>query len=111
MMFIDGDRRIRFWNEAAAQIVGRRFDESPEGVTLSEFEEKVKRTTDESGLPLGTDQRPAMIALETGKPNHGRVYLPRSDGTTSPLEITAFPLFGQSGRTHGAVMIFWSADD
>ncbi len=110
MLFLDRNSKYRFWNEAAAQILGRRFDENLDGITDDEFHEQVVRPTDEKGLPLGPDQRPGLNAMDTGKPTHGRVYVPRPDGTVGPHEVTAFPFFGQTGRIHGALVIFWPAD-
>ncbi len=111
MLFLDRNSKYRFWNEAAAQILGRRFDEDVDGITDSAFQEEVASPRDEKGVPLEPDERPMQIAIATGKPAHGRVHLRRPEGTASPHEVTAFPLFGQSGRIHGVLGIFWPADD
>jgi hypothetical protein len=63
--------------------------------------------TDEHGMPVAPEARPLVIALHEGRPAHKTMWGQGRDGVRRHVEVTAFPLIGQAGRTLGAVAIFW----
>lgn len=46
---------------------------------------------------------PGKLALHSGKPEKDEVQLVRENGTTAILELFAYPIIGESGRTTGVV--------
>lgn len=105
----DSKERLLYFNEPAEVILGLRFDEAPE-ITLEEIPDYFSLTT-EDGTPLSWEDFPPTIALREHRPAHRRLRGRGRDGIWRTVEVTAFPLEGQAGRSLGAVSIFWEAED
>jgi PAS domain S-box-containing protein len=104
---IDTHGTLLFYNESAEAILGRRFDETGE---MPENEwRKLFMPLDQQGMPLPTDALPLAIALHESQPVHRSFWMRGLDGVLRYLEVTAFPLIGQSGRKLGAMAIFWES--
>jgi PAS domain-containing protein len=102
-MLVDSDGAIVFYNEAAAAVLGARFEE------LGRIPEETWRDEigpfDEHGQRLPTDNLPVTVALRDGRPGYGRFHI-RADTGLLPIEATALPLVGSAGH-HGALVVFW----
>lgn len=105
----DSEENLLYFNEAAEAILGLRFDEAPE-ITLEEIPDYFRITT-EDGTPLPLEAFPPTIALRDHRPAHRRLRGRGRDGIWRTVEVTAFPLEGQAGRSLGAVIIFWEVED
>jgi PAS domain-containing protein len=107
LFLVDVDGTLVFYNEAAEQLLGRRFDDAGE----MSFEEwtSVFAVRDEAGQPLAIDELPLVKALRQRRPAYARFDIIGLDGAPRPLEVAAFPLQGQGGSRLGAVALFWEA--
>ena len=94
-----------FYNEAAGEMIGRRFEE---------FGRQSLAHWAADG-PLGDDGRviagmdlPIVVALRDGTPATGRLRIVDDHGETIEIEVSALPLRDEDAP-HGAVMLFWPA--
>jgi PAS domain-containing protein len=94
-----------FYNEAAEDVVGRRFGEVGE-MPLEDwagaFDAKAL-----TGEPLPRENRPARVALDQHRASHLRYVVTSADGVDREIEVTAFPLFAHTEEFVGVVVIFW----
>src|SRR5262245_7684719 len=93
------------YNEPAEKLLAMRFEETGE-LTEDEWVNDLM-LTDEHGVPVAPEERPLRIALHEQRPAHTTMWGQGRDGVRRHVEVTAFPLIGQAGRTLGAVAIFW----
>ena len=96
---------LLFYNEPAEAILGRRYDETGE-MAMDEWG-SIWSPTDDDGKPLDVRSLPLAIAVTERRPAHGAMTIIGSDGRERRIEVTAFPLVGQSGRQLGSVAVFW----
>ena len=62
------------------------------------------------GSPMELEDRPLAVALHDRRPLQATIILHGADGVPHRVEVTAFPLDGQSGDPIGAMSIFWEAN-
>ncbi len=99
---VDPDGVMIFFNEAAAQLIGRRFEESGR-LTREEWNEI--GPVDERGRPISSGDLPLTIALREGIPAIGRFRIKTDQGALMEIEVSANPLIGDAGF-EGA-MVSW----
>lgn len=109
IFLVGADENLLFYNEAAATLLGRPFDEAGR-MPLKELS-SIFQTTAEDGSPLPADSLPVVIALRQRRPAHLRFQYRALDGVWRRIEVTAFPLEGQAGRHLGAAAIFWEVGE
>jgi len=107
LFLVDTDGTLVFYNEAAEQLLGRRFDEAGE-MTFDDWTTAFA-ARDEAGRPIEIDEIPLVQALRKRRPAHSRFDITGLDGAVRTLEVAAFPLQGQGGTRLGAVALFWEA--
>jgi len=103
---VDVDGEIVYYNDAAAEIIGTRFEDTgglPREQWNAEF-----GPIDEHDRPLPSDELPLTIALREGHPAFAR-YRIRADQGIVDIEAGALPLIGAAGY-HGAIVVFWRTD-
>jgi PAS domain-containing protein len=100
---IDVDGRIVFYNDAAAAVVGSRFDET--GPLSRERWTADTGPLDDEGRPVPYDELPLTVAVREGRPAYGRLRIRAERGLVA-IELAALPLVGPAGY-HGAVIVFW----
>jgi PAS domain-containing protein len=101
----DADGNLVFYNEAAEDVLGRRFSEVDEMALddwLAGFEPRTLASE-----PLPPEHRPGRIALDQQRPSHLRYLVTSADGAEREIEVTAFPLFAHTDEFVGVVVIFW----
>ena len=98
----DVQGHIVFSNDAAAEVIGTRFEES--GSFAREQWNAEFGPLDERGDPLASDRLPLAMALHEGRPAYGR-YRIRAERGLVEIEAGALPLVGPAGY-HGAVVVF-----
>jgi PAS domain-containing protein len=108
LFLIDTEGTLVFYNEAAEQLLGRRFDEAGE-MTFDDWTTAFA-VRDAEGLLMDIDEIPLVQALRRRRPAHARFDITGMDGAIRSLEVAAFPLQGQGGTRLGAVALFWEAD-
>jgi PAS domain S-box-containing protein len=105
VFLVDEKGRVIFFNEAAEDLLGTRFEEG-HGMSAEEYTE-LFRPADERGEMLGSLDTPLGIAVNRQEPSHGPLTITAADGTTRRIEATAFPLLAHAGDLVGAIAFFW----
>ena len=104
---VDVEGAIVFFNDAAADIIGVRFEERGR-IARPEWNAELG-PLDEQGRALPTERLPLAIALRAGRPGYGRFYIRAEHGLVHVV-AAALPLVGPAGN-HGALVVFWPLDD
>lgn len=99
---VDPDGVMTFFNEAAGQLIGRRFEETGR-LTRDEWNEI--GPVDEDGRPIPSDRMPMTIALREGHPSYGRFRIKTDPGLLMDVDTSAVPLM-TNGESHGALVTF-----
>ena len=107
IFIVDADGTLVFYNEPAEKILGHRFEET--GEMPAEEWARIYTRADGADEAMAAQELPLMVALRDRRPAHGRLAIRGLDNVRREIEVTAFPLDGQSGRHLGAVAIFWEA--
>ena len=100
---IDVDGHVVFYNDAAARIVGTRFEDT--GPLTRERWTADAGPFDDAGRPVPYEELPLTIAVREGRPAYAKLNV-RSENALVPVELAALPLVG-SGGYHGAMIVFW----
>ena len=104
----DPDGRLLFFNDAAAELLGRGFEEV--GPLPQEEWAREIGPFDEDGKPLAADHLPLATAVREGHPAQGRFHVRLREGALREVEVTALPL--QEPDFHeGAMVAFWPVED
>ena len=105
VLLVDAGGDTVFFNEPAAAIFGRSFEE----VDALGFVERTAllapRTDD--GQPLPVHDLPGMIAMRESRVAHAAFQMHGLDGRLRPVEATAFPLESAGGQVLGAFVLMW----
>ena len=101
---VDETGRLLFYNDAAGELLGVRFEE------VGEMEpEQWGRRFDPvgpEGDPIPVEELPLARAL-AGEPAHAAMRITSARGEMSEIEVTALPIMGTGGRK-GALALFWA---
>jgi PAS domain-containing protein len=100
---VDEDGLLLFYNDAAAELLGLRFEEVGE-MQPEEWGTRFK-PVDAEGDPIPVEELPLVRALR-GEPAHSQMRITSAMGDVSEIEVTALPILGTGGRK-GAVALFW----
>ncbi len=95
---------LLFYNEAAAAMVGRGFEETgplSAAQWTSEF-----GPFDDTGRPMAYDEIPATAAIREQRPFHGNFRIREAGGGYQDIAASAIPIVGPGGSS-GAIVIFW----
>jgi PAS domain-containing protein len=107
-LLTDTDGGLLFFNEAAAALLGRGFEEVghlPREEWAGQF-----GPFDEQGRPLATDHMPLANALREGRPAQGRFHVRLgADNHLREVEVSALPLL-EPGHYEGALVVFWPVE-
>jgi PAS domain S-box-containing protein len=103
---VDLDGTLVFFNESAGDLLGLRYEEAgPMG--LEDWGTRF--------IPLGEDGRqiavedlPLAVTLRETRPVHVKFSVRSLRGDEREIEVSAFPIVGNSGM-QGAMAIFWDA--
>jgi PAS domain-containing protein len=107
-ILIDRDGVIVFFNDAAGELIGRRFEEVgrlSRDQWSSEF-----GPYDEFGQVVPTDDLPLTVALRDGLPANGRFRVRARGDDLIEVDVSALPLATAEGFK-GAVVVFWRSED
>ena len=101
---VDDSGNLIFFNEAAGEILGVRFEEAG-SMGPDEWGGRFEPTAPD-GTPLPIEELPLAIALSQGRAAHSPMRIRSSRGQSRDIEVTAFPVVGRAGL-RGAIAIFW----
>ena len=104
---VDPDGVIVFFNDAAGELIGRRFEDVGP-LTREEWSTEFG-PFDEFGKLLPTQGLPLTAALREGLPANGRFRVRPKDGDLLEVEVSALPLVTAYGF-EGAIVVFWRAN-
>jgi PAS domain-containing protein len=100
---VDSDGVMVFFNEAAGDMLGKRFEETGR---LSREEWNAIGPVDGEGHPIPSENMPLSVALREGRPAHGRFRMCTDQRVIVEVETSAVPLVS-GGDFHGAMVVFW----
>ncbi len=102
--FLVGDLGVLlFYNEAAAAMLGRRFEENGRLEAVDWTREF--GPFDEDGDPIPYDELPATVAVRAGRPHHGEFTVYAAAGREH-VAASTIPIVGPGGSS-GAFVFFW----
>jgi diguanylate cyclase (GGDEF)-like protein/PAS domain S-box-containing protein len=99
--FVDRDRRVTFWNQAATRITG--FE--PESITGHACADRLY-SMDRDGNVLCQTACPLQATMHDGRPREAQVYMTHADGHRIPVALRVSPLRDEQGHIIGAVEVF-----
>jgi PAS domain-containing protein len=105
VFIVDPSGNLVYYNEAAEEILGRRYDER--GAVPADEWGTLFHPTDDDGIPLEVGNLPLVKATASGLPAHLPFWIQGMDGVRRHIDVTAFPLIGQHRRLVGGVALFW----
>jgi diguanylate cyclase (GGDEF)-like protein/PAS domain S-box-containing protein len=103
--FVDGDRRITFWNNAAEKITGYTQAE----VLGRKCDDNILKHVDGNGVNLCEDKCPLLESIQSGEVRKEILYLHHKDGFRMPVHIRVVPMRDSEGQIIGAVELFSDA--
>jgi PAS domain-containing protein len=109
ILLVDRNLDLRFFNESAEPILGRRFDETGQ-ISRGEWT-GLFRPSDSDGKPIPREEQPLTRAIDRREPSHTRFWLTGLDGVVRIIEGVAFPLETVASGMIGAAGIFWEVHD
>ena len=104
-VLVDTDGELLFYNEAAATLLGQRFEESGK-MPWREWSSRFG-PFDATGAPIPFEELPLTIALRDGRPAHHHLTISAYGGERHPVEVSAMPLVSTEGGFRGAMAFFW----
>jgi len=109
MTLIDARGTLVFYNDAAAQLIGKPFSEIGE-IPAEEFGAILRMKTPD-GRILRRRDAPSGISFIERRPSHQTLLATGYDGVERLVHLTAYPLFGTNSEMHGVVSVFWQVGD
>jgi PAS domain-containing protein len=103
---VDPDGVVLFFNDAAGELIGRRFEEV--GRLNREEWNSQFGPFDEFGQLVPTGDLPLTVALREGLPANGRFHVRVASGDLLEVDVSALPLVTAHGF-QGALVVFWRA--
>jgi PAS domain-containing protein len=104
-LIIDTNGDLLYFNDAAAEVLGRPYLDIGE-LPASRWQELFQPRTLDEELLL-PEQTPAGIALLERRPVHGSFAFRGLDEREREITVTAFPLFSHPEEIVGVMSIFW----
>lgn len=100
--FVDRDRRILYWNEAAARLTGYK----PGEMIGRCCQDNTLCHVDSTGKNLCHDGCPLSASVEDGGMHEAQVFLLHKQGRRVPVAVRVQPIRAEDGSITGAVEIF-----
>jgi PAS domain-containing protein len=102
---VDSDATIVFYNEAAAALLGRSFEDA--GRMTAEEWTSAFGPLDADGRPIHVDRLAITDAIRAGRPAHGEFRIRTAGGGEEVIEASAFPIVASPEGSSGAMILFW----
>lgn len=102
---VDDQGTLVFYNEAAAAVLGRSFEEA--GQMTAEQWTAAFGPLSSDGDPLEFDEVSLTKAIRAGRPAHGSFRIRTSKDPQQPIEAAAFPIVANPEGSSGAMIMFW----
>ena len=105
ILIVDTEGTLIYFNEPAEAILGQRFEET--GEIAADTWSTLFAMEDEERKAIAQEDRPTMLALSERKPFSRTVWMWCGNREWRHVNITAFPLIGETRQFLGVQMIFW----
>lgn len=102
---VDGEGTLVFYNEAAAAVLGRSFEEA--GQMTAEEWTAVYGPLSDDGAPLEFEKLTLTEAIREGRPAHGSFCIRTAQRALEAIEATALPIVASEHGSSGAMIMFW----
>jgi PAS domain-containing protein len=102
---VDGRGTMVFYNEAAAAVLGRSFEEAGQ-MTAAEWTAAFGPLS-QDGDPLEFDEVSLTKAIRDGRPAHGSFRIRTATNPEQAIEAAAFPIVASPEGSSGAMIMFW----
>ena len=102
---VDSDTAVVFYNEAAAALLGRSFEDA--GRMTAEEWTAAFGPYDSDGAPVAVDRLEVTAAIREGRPAHASFSIRTAGGERSTIEASAFPIVTSENGSSGAMIFFW----
>ena len=109
IFIVDPQGNLIFFNEPAEAVLGLRFGDT--GLLPASEWAVMFDPVDKNGRPIPPEDLPLVIAMTHSHPAHKEFWIRGLDNELRQIELTAFPLIGQTGSISAAVAIFWEVPD
>jgi PAS domain-containing protein len=103
---VDGAGTMVFYNEAAAALLGRSFEEA--GQMSAEEWTAAFGPLSNGDEPVELDQISLTQAIQSGQPAHGSFCIRTLRSEKQLVEAAAFPLVTADDGPSGAMVMFWT---
>ncbi|WP_169978346.1 GGDEF domain-containing protein [Tautonia rosea] len=103
--FVDRNRTILYWNQAAERLSGYASSE----VVGHACQDNILCHTDCRGTPLCSRACPLLQAIQEDEPTSARVFLKHRKGHRVAVDVSVMPIYDDDGQNVGAVEIFRDA--
>lgn len=103
---VDDPGMIVFYNEAAGELLGRRFEEA--GPMTPQEWGRTHGPFDDDGEPIEFGELDLTKGLRRGRAGHSRFHIRSCDGAERLIEASAMPIVAAGGQ-RGAMVFFWEA--
>ena len=104
-LIIDARGDLMFFNDAAAEVLGRSSVDM--GALQASHWQELFHPRSLDAEPLTAQQTPGGIALLERRPVHDTFFMRGLDGREREITVTAFPLFSHPDEVVGVMSIFW----
>ena len=101
---VDVSGTLVFFNDAAAAMLGVRFEET--GPMAAEDSCTRFNPVGDDGRRIPVGELPFLIALNQERPLHRRLWIRSATGCAHCIEVSAVPI-GDSRGVCGAMALFW----
>jgi len=105
---VDEEGTLVYFNEAAAEILGRTFGEV--GMLREQEWSETFPAIEFDGREMTPDQLPLVVARRERRPSHRAFRIRNIEGEERAIAVTALPLFARKDEFVGAAAIFWEHD-
>jgi PAS domain-containing protein len=102
---VDGEGTMVFYNEAAAAVLGRPFEEAGQ-MSVEEWTAAFGPLSSEGGA-LEFDELSLTKAIRAGRPAHGSFQIRTAANPEQRIEAAAFPIVASAEGSSGAMIMFW----
>ena len=102
LYFVDRDRTITYWNNAAEQISGFTAVE----VVGSSCSNNILTHVDSDGNKLCTGMCPLAATISDGKPHEAEIYMHHKDGHRIPVSVRVSTLTDRDNNIIGGIALF-----
>jgi PAS domain-containing protein len=103
---VDEQGMVAFYNEAAGELLGRRFEER--GPMSAQEWGQTHGPFDQSGTAIPFGELDLTEGLMHGRPGHSCFRIRSLDGSERMIEAAAMPIVATGGQ-RGAMVFMWAA--